>query len=131
MRCRLVSNLARPGGNVTGLGGLGLGMGAKQIELLHQAVPHARRVGALVHPEYPGRHVFLPELKAAAQSLGLELRQVVLRSPDELDSAFAALARERVDALYLGGQPFMLPAPARSRPWSPTSGCRPSASSRS
>ncbi len=104
-----VSNLARPGGNVTGLGGLGLGLGTKQLELLHQAVPRARRVGALVHPEYPGANLFLPELEAAARGLGLELRLVVLRSPDELVSAFAALARERVDALHAGGQPFLLP----------------------
>jgi putative ABC transport system substrate-binding protein len=103
-----VSNLARPGGNVTGLGGLGPGLASKQLELLHQAVPQARRIGTLVHPEYPGVQVFLPELKAAAYSLGLELRQVELRTADELDGAFAALARERIDALHLGGQPFML-----------------------
>ncbi len=103
-----VSNLARPGGNVTGLGGLGSGLATKQLELLHQAVPQARRIGTLVHSEYPGVQVFLPELKAAAHSLGLELRQVELRAADELDGAFAALERERVDALHLGGQPFML-----------------------
>jgi putative ABC transport system substrate-binding protein len=126
-----VNNLARPGGNVTGLGGLSLGVGAKQVELLHQAVPRAKRVGALVHPEYPGAQIFLPELKAAAQALGVELRQVVLRSPDELDSAFAALARERVDALHLGASLSCWPGPARSRHWSLNSGCRPSAAFRS
>jgi len=57
-----VSNLARPGGNVTGLGGLSPGESAKQIKLLHQAVPRARRVGALVHPHYPGAQHALPFL---------------------------------------------------------------------
>jgi putative tryptophan/tyrosine transport system substrate-binding protein len=103
-----VSNLARPGGNVTGLGALGPGLVTKQLELLHLAVPRARRIGALVHPEFPGADIALPQWRAAARGLGLELRQVELRSPDELDSAFAALARERVDALHLLGQPFML-----------------------
>lgn len=103
-----VSNLAKPGGNVTGLGGFGVDLTTKQLELLHRAVPRARRLGAFVNPGYPNFRVMLPELEAASRSLGLELRQVLLRSPDELNSAFAALARERVDALHLLGQPFML-----------------------
>jgi putative ABC transport system substrate-binding protein len=54
----------------------------------------------------------LPELQAGAQRLAVELRQVPLRSPDELKPAFEALARERVDALQLLGQPFVLAVPA-------------------
>jgi putative ABC transport system substrate-binding protein len=112
-----VSNLARPGGNVTGLGGLALGLMTKQLELLHLAVPGARRIGAFVHPEFPGADVVLPDWRAAAARLGLELRQVVLRSPDELDAAFAALARERVEALHLLGQPFMLARAGQIAAW--------------
>ena len=92
-----VSNLARPGGNVTGLGGLASGQNARQLDLLKQAVPRARRIGLAHNPDLRLHAVLLPELQAAAQRLGVELRPVTLRSPDELGPAFAALARERVD----------------------------------
>jgi len=107
-----VSNLARPGGNVTGLGGLASGQGARALDLLKQAVPRAQRIGLAYNPDFRLHAVVLPELDAAAQRLGVELRQVTLRSPDELGPAFEVLARERVDALQLFGQPFILSAPA-------------------
>ena len=107
-----VSNLARPGGNVTGLGGLASALVVKQLELLKQAVPRAQRIGLAHNPDFRPHAVGLPDLQAAAQRLGVELRQVTLRSPDELGPAFAALTRERVDALLLLGQPFIFSAPA-------------------
>ncbi|MEO7852682.1 MAG: ABC transporter substrate-binding protein, partial [Rubrivivax sp.] len=107
-----VSNLARPGGNVTGLGGLASGLVIKQLELLKQAVPRAQRIGLAHNPDFRLHAIGLPDLQAAAQRLGVELRQVTLRSPDELGPAFATLTRERVDALLLLGQPFLLGAPA-------------------
>ncbi len=108
-----VSNLARPGGNVTGLGGFAAGLTIKQLELLKLAVPGAQRIGLARNPEFIPHAAALPEQQAAAQRLGVELRQVALRSPDELGPAFAALARERVAGLLLLGQPFLLLAPAR------------------
>ncbi len=102
-----VDNLARPGGNVTGLGGLGTGLGAKMLELLTQAVPRARRVGLLRDPDFPGFKVIFPELERAANGLGVALRPILLRTADDLDAAFAELAREKVDALHLFGNPFM------------------------
>lgn len=102
-----VDNLARPGGNVTGLGGLGSGQGAKMLELLTQAVPRARRVGLLRSPDFPGFKAIVPELERAANALGVALRPVLLRAADDLDAAFAELARDKVDALYLFGHPFM------------------------
>lgn len=107
-----VTNLARPGGNVTGLGGFAPGLVVKQLELLKQAVPRAQRIGLARNPDFPGHAVMLAELLAAAQRLGVEYKQVTLRSPDELAPAFAALARERVDALHLLAQPFLLANPA-------------------
>ena len=84
-----VAGLARPGGNVTGLGGLGPGMYTKQLELLREVVPKA------------------------ARSLGVTLRPIELRSPDDIDPAFATLAREPVDALQIFGQPFLFAQGAR------------------
>ncbi|MEO7852681.1 MAG: ABC transporter substrate-binding protein [Rubrivivax sp.] len=112
MGAGFVSNLARPGGNLTGLGALASGLVAKQLDLLKVAVPRAQRIGLALNPHFRLHAMVLPELLAAAQRLGVELKQVTLRSPDELGPAFAALARERVDALLMLGQPFILGAPA-------------------
>ena len=103
-----VASLARPGGNVTGIGGLATGAYAKQLELLTQAVPGGRRIGVLMNPEFALHEQAWRELEPAAQRRGLQLRRVPLRSPDELDVAFAALAGERIDALHLFGQLFLL-----------------------
>ncbi len=102
-----VASLARPGGNVTGLGGLGVGLIAKQLELLKQAVPGARRIGVLMNLDLNFHVPALQVLKATAPKLDVQLELVPLRSPEELTPAFAALAREQVDALVLLGQPFL------------------------
>jgi putative ABC transport system substrate-binding protein len=108
-----VVNLARPGGNVTGIGGLAAGQYAKQLELLTQAVSGARRIGVLMDPQLALHEEAWRELEPAAQRKGLQLRRVPLRSPDELDAAFAALAGERIDALHLFGQVLLLLNTAR------------------
>ena len=108
-----VASLARPGGNVTGIGGLATGAYAKQLELLTQAVPGGRRIGVLMNPQFALHDEAWRELEPAAQRRGLQLRRVPLRSPDELDAAFAALAGERIDALHLFGQLFLLLNAAR------------------
>ncbi len=108
-----VASLARPGGNVTGIGGLAAGAYAKQLELLTQAAPGGRRIGVLMNPDFPLHEEAWRELEPAAQRRGLQLRRVPLRSPDELDAAFAALAGERIDALHLFGQFFLVLNAAR------------------
>lgn len=102
-----VASLGRPGGNVTGLSSLDHGMLAKQFELLLQAAPQARRIGLLHNPDI-GPHVpGLREIEAAAQRLGVQLRPLALRTPGEIDAAFDALQRERVEAVHLLLQPFL------------------------
>ncbi len=102
-----VASLGRPGGNVTGLSSLDHGMLAKQFELLLQAAPQARRIGLLHNPDI-GPHVLgLRDVEAAAQRPGVQVRPVVLRTPGELDAAFDALQRERVEAVHLLLQPFL------------------------
>lgn len=113
VRSGFVSNLSHPGGNVTGQGGLSEGLVGKYIELLHQAVPGAKRIGVLVNPDF-GPHVdAMPGAESAAQHLGLLLRPVAMRSPQEIGGAFAALAADRVDAVVLLGQSLLPPLAVR------------------
>jgi putative ABC transport system substrate-binding protein len=107
-----VASLARPGGNITGLGGLGPGIFDKMLELLKEAVPKATRIALLFNPTliHAARRA---DIESAAQSLKVTLRSVELHSPEELDSAFATIAREKVDALLIPGQPFLFREGAR------------------
>ncbi len=102
-----VASLARPGGNVTGVASLGRAMGGKQVELLMQAAPHARRIGLVFNPELPVHVRDLPFVEASMQRQGATPRAVELRSPDGIDAAVAALQRERVEAVHILPQPFM------------------------
>jgi putative ABC transport system substrate-binding protein len=109
----LVASLARPGGNLTGLGGLGPGLHAKMLELLKEVVPKATRIAMLTNPTFPNYAAFSAEVESAAQSLKVTLKSVELRSAEELDSAFAAIGRDRFDALLIVGQPFLFREGAR------------------
>jgi putative ABC transport system substrate-binding protein len=103
----LVASLARPGGNVTGLGGLGPGGTAKQLEWLKEVVPKVSRIATLFNPALPLHVAIAAEVEPAARRLGVTLRPIELRSPDDIDAAFATLAREPVDALLIFGQGFL------------------------
>ena len=109
----LVASLARPGGNVTGRGGLGPGTQAKQLELLREVVPKASRVATLFNPALSFHAAIAAEVEPAARRLGVTLRPIELRSPDDIDAAFATLAREPVDALLIFGQGFLFQNGAR------------------
>jgi putative ABC transport system substrate-binding protein len=95
-----VANLARPGGNVTGLSSLDHGMLTKQFELLLQAAPQARRIGVVPNPDVPPHVKGLREVEAAAARLGVQLRPVALRTPDDVEPMKQALLRERVEAVH-------------------------------
>jgi putative tryptophan/tyrosine transport system substrate-binding protein len=97
----LVASLARPGGNVTGTSFLTSAMIGKQLEILAQIVPPARRLALLVNPTNPGSGPLLHEAKAATQALGLQLQRVEARSAGELDAAFAAATREHAGGLFV------------------------------
>jgi putative ABC transport system substrate-binding protein len=108
-----VASLARPGGNVTGLGGLGPGTQAKQLELLREVVPKASRIATLFNPTLSFHAAVAAEVEPAARRLGVTLQPIELRSPDDIDAAFATLAREPVDGLLIFGQGFIYPHGAR------------------
>jgi ABC-type uncharacterized transport system substrate-binding protein len=98
----LIASLARPGGNVTGLAYfVGQGIFGKQLALLKEAVPKVRRVAVLWNPAIPTLAPVIGEVKVAAQSLGLQLQPFEARGPSDFDRAFAAMARQRTEALLV------------------------------
>ncbi len=98
----LVASLARPGGNVTGMAGFSPEVAAKRLELLMDAFPRTKQVAVLFNPDNPSFvRVTLPAMEAAAKSLKLELHQFGVRGPGDYDSAFAAMAKRRVDAVVV------------------------------
>ena len=105
---KLVSSLSRPGGNLTGVTNLNLEVVQKRLELLHEMVPTAASIGALVDPGNPlvGEEN-AKELQAAAAMLGLQLRVLQAGTDADLERAFASLAQQRGDALVITNDPFL------------------------
>ena len=97
----LVVSLARPGGNITGLSNMAPDVTGKLLEILKQVVPNASRVAVLWNPGNPGNAPQLRAAEAAGQALGIRLQALEARTPDDLDPAFAAMARQRADALLV------------------------------
>jgi putative ABC transport system substrate-binding protein len=107
VRAGLVASLARPGGNVTGLGLLTPDLSGKRLELLREIVRNLSRVAVLMNPENPVSAIFLEETQAATRKLGVELQRVDARSPDEIEPAFAAATARRADALIVFDDPAL------------------------
>ncbi len=98
----LVTSLARPGGNVTGLSILGPELVGKRLELLTQAVPGVSRVAVLRHPGTSGERTgkeMLKEADVAGRALGVRLQFVEARGPADFDRAFSDMTRGRAGAL--------------------------------
>jgi putative tryptophan/tyrosine transport system substrate-binding protein len=103
----LVASLNRPGGNVTGVSILDVELGAKRLELLHDLVPGATDIAALVNSGDPKRaEIISNDLLAAARPLGLQLHVLQASSDSGFDSAFAEMVRLRTGGLVIGGDPF-------------------------
>lgn len=100
-----VASLARPGGNVTGASWLNTELSAKRLEFLKEALPKLTYVAVL--REAVGGAASLRATEGAARSLGVRLRVIELRDPNELLSAFAAITNERVGALMLLQDPML------------------------
>ena len=106
----LVANLARPGGNITGLTFIGPQLVPKRLALLKEALPTVSRVAGLWQPGAYGERTMsdmMKETEAAARTLGVQLRLVAVQGRDELDHAFAAIAAERTDALIVFPSPML------------------------
>jgi putative ABC transport system substrate-binding protein len=106
----LVASLARPGGNITGLAFIGPQLVPKRLELLKEALPNVSRVAGLWHPGGYGERTMngmMKEAEGAAQTLRLQLRLVAVQRPDELGRAFATIAGDRADALFVFPSPML------------------------
>jgi putative tryptophan/tyrosine transport system substrate-binding protein len=101
LRAGLVASLARPGGNVTGSTILGPELSAKRLQLLKEILPTASRVAFLWNPTNPANVLHFEDIQAGARALGVTLHSAEVRSPGEFESAFAAMMRERPDALII------------------------------
>jgi len=98
----LIASFARPGGNVTGItGSASVETYAKQLQLLKEAVPRARRIALLWNPVNPAAHTPVKALEEAAGPLGVELQLVSAQATDELEPRFQAMAQARADALFI------------------------------
>jgi putative ABC transport system substrate-binding protein len=103
----LVASFARPGGNVTGINYFSSELVAKRLRLLHDLVPKAVRIAVLVNPANAlTAEPTLREVQEAAHTIGLQIQIFNAKTIDEIDAAFATLANERPDALFVGGDAF-------------------------
>ena len=102
----LVASLARPGGNLTGVNLLSTELTAKRLELLREMLPRASRIAVLVNPANTANTTTLREVEAAGRAIGFQTQIVNAGTSREIDTAFAAFARERPDAVFLGTDAF-------------------------
>jgi len=102
----LVASLSRPGGNLTGTTNLGVELGPKRLELLHELVPTARVVAILVNPANPTTESESKDLLTAASALSLKLHVFRATSESDLDAVFATLGQLRPGGLVISGDAF-------------------------
>jgi len=103
----LVASLNRPGGNVTGVTQVTVGLVSKEMEVLHELLPAAKTVALLVNPADPSiADEVTREAMAAAQMLGLELHVLKASTEEQLDAVFATFAQLRAGGLVIGGEAF-------------------------
>jgi putative ABC transport system substrate-binding protein len=95
----IVASLARPGGNVTGMSALASEMAGKRMELLKEVIPRASRVAVLWNSDNKSKIAEWKDTQSAAKTMGLTLISVEVRSPEELEPAFASILREHPDAM--------------------------------
>jgi putative tryptophan/tyrosine transport system substrate-binding protein len=101
----LVTNLARPGGNVTGLSNMSGDLAGKRLELLKEAVPAARRIAVMMHPDDPIVPIQVKDINATAARIGVELEIIPVRHAQELERAFQRAVHWRAQGLLrLAGQ---------------------------
>ncbi len=118
----VVASLSRPGGNITGVTDFGNALSAKRLELLKQLVPAASHIGLLVPRNYAAVAAEIADAREAMRLLSLEAVMSVVGDPREIDAAFAAFARDRVDgvcvapsAMFADRRPQLVELAARHR----------------
>jgi putative ABC transport system substrate-binding protein len=102
----LVTSLARPGGNITGLSDFNLGVITKRLELLKEVVPTASRIAVLLNPANPTNPLQLKDLEAIAPALRVTLLSLEVKGPDDIETAFTTVKKARAAALLIVGDPM-------------------------
>jgi putative tryptophan/tyrosine transport system substrate-binding protein len=97
----LVDNLARPGGNVTGNSTLNAELSAKMVELIHDIVPSAQRVAALINEADPFAKSFVQQIQLAGEVTGTAIDPIMIHNAEELDASFQAMESRRPDAVIV------------------------------
>jgi putative ABC transport system substrate-binding protein len=108
-----VASLARPGGNITGLSMLATDLTAKELEILKEVVPHATRFGVLFSPAQPSHAPALQAAEVASTKLGVALHMVPAQSVEDFAAAFAAMAQEGADGVFVAGSSLTASHPVR------------------
>jgi len=109
VRLGLVASLARPGGNLTGINFFASELAAKRLELLRELVPGATRITVLVNPANTmTTEAALRDAVPAARAIGLQTQVLNASTSREIDAAFASIVRERLNALFVAVDPFLI-----------------------
>ncbi len=103
----LVQSLARPGGNMTGLGDVTTDLSAKRLQLLKEAVPKLSRVAVLWNAGDGGMTLRMRAIQAASRPLGVTVRPLGVHSLEDFEVAFTAMTQERPDALFVVADPLV------------------------
>jgi len=101
-----VTSLRQPGGNLTGVTSLDTELGGKRLQMLHELLPDAGTVAALVNPTFPGSDIQKSDLQAAASALGLRLHILYASTATEIDAVIADVVRVHADGLVIANDPF-------------------------
>jgi len=104
----LVTSLARPGGNITGVSQVLFTMAGKRLELLHELVPASAAVALLVNPTNPYTESEIREVQTRASALGLQLHVLNATNDSDLETAFMSLVERRAGGLLVGADPFFI-----------------------
>jgi putative ABC transport system substrate-binding protein len=105
----LVSSLARPGGNATGMNIFIWEVAAKRLGLLRELAPRISRVAVLINPgNVPSAEATLRDLPEAARVIGLQIQMLNASTSREIEAAFAAMVRDRADALFVAADTFLI-----------------------
>jgi putative tryptophan/tyrosine transport system substrate-binding protein len=109
VKAGIVASLRRPGANVTGVNFMAAELSAKRLSLLHELAPSAARIALLIDPTNPvATQSIIEDTQAAAGAIGRHIDVFEAENSHEIETAFAALAQNRADALIVGAEAFFI-----------------------
>jgi putative ABC transport system substrate-binding protein len=104
----LVRSLSRPEANLTGVSLLAAEMATKRLELIRDLLPNSRAVAMISNPTFPGSESEVAEVETAGKLIGMQTHKLLASKPSDIDAAFAAIGRLRVDAFMVGADGFFV-----------------------